>query len=478
MGCRGRRLLLGVVAVACMIATGAAGATEAQLRDLEQERRNLVARRDWLIVEFVAHALDDPQAAAHALASMGSVAGVFVESLTDNQRLVVGGFGAILAVTCALDEACVDKALRFMDMAGDVVDLTRRIDAISGSVGNRLTVSNQCGYPIRLAVTFRDLDDEWARAWWWTIDANTTNVLVRDDQYVRSASRTIYYYAETATIANVARWTGDVDQTYGGRTYGTRSTTLQDTGIDPYNLTLTCDGFVDEAGGSAETDDISVSGFVLPPLIRGDWAAVTGREAREIARALERELTAQGLPIGTFLQTRALRLPFYDDGHLVEVEGLFPDGRRGLYTLVRHQGDIYLLNGTSAVIHGMNPHLGLRIGTAEQAEAYLQFFTASIMGEEGSFNLMQGVQDFIWQPDATLDQQRLAVDLARPIEVVRRQDGSWNAVAVVNYSAALFQAEMVIQPDGMVEMTDDHPLATDLPVARQFFRDGVRMPQL
>ena len=46
----------------------------------------------------------------------------------------------------------------------------------------------------------------------------------------------------------------------------------------------------------------------------------------------------------------------------------------------------------------------------------------------------------------------------------KNAEGFWLCDAIVYYSNALFFSNFAVQPTGMIEMTDDDPLAQDLPV--------------
>jgi hypothetical protein len=53
--------------------------------------------------------------------------------------------------------------------------------------------------------------------------------------------------------------------------------------------------------------------------------------------------------------------------------------------------------------------------------------------------------------------------------------GNWVGECTILYSKTLFRAALKVQPSGMVEMTDDNPLQSDLPVNIETFVNGVRV---
>jgi len=455
----------------------AQAASEAYYLSLEDQRADLINARKFLGIRFVAEALENPAAAAHALTSMGSIASLFTESLTDNQRVILGSIGAALAIGCVFDSDCRQSAAGLLELASDAVDIEAKLRRINQQVGHRLLVRNSCSHEIRLAVRYQDLDGRSHSLAWWSFAPDGVAFLMNNDSYLRSQSGNILYYAETtSTRYQTARWTGNQHILVGGQQYQGRALSVQAEDGDAYRITLNCPDFTDRPNGGGSTLGVAVADFSLPPLVPDNWQTMTGAEAQRFNALLRNELQRLDLPVGTFLQARSRPLPFYDGGQLVEVETRHTNGVSGIYTAIKHPQGITVLTGKSDVIHALNRRIPVRLDNAQKAEDYLRFFAGSITGDLGPFSIVESAGEIIWTRQAILRDHRRASEIIEPVRMGRK-GRLWTASATVKYGDTLFAANFEIQPGGMVRMIDDTVLASDLPISKEYFRNATRIAE-
>lgn len=157
-------------------------------------------------------------------------------------------------------------------------------------------------------------------------------------------------------------------------------------------------------------------------------------------------------------------LPFYEQTVLIRVKdkGWLPDSLAVYY--LANQGKLTRLDGTSPPIHQMNAEAPIRLSD-ENILDYLRFFCFFVRGEDGPFLVSESL-DTHGMPQDMDDKTRRAIEgTIRPASFEgRNAEGFWLCDAIVFYANALFFSNFVIQPTGMIEMTDDDPLAQDLPV--------------
>lgn len=193
------------------------------------------------------------------------------------------------------------------------------------------------------------------------------------------------------------------------------------------------------------------------------WNPVTGDE---LAGFLE-----QVNPIGDKYRVSAdttrvewRPLPFYERVALIRVKDpAWTPNNLFIYYLT-DQGKLFWLNGTSPPIHEVNAKAPIKI-TDDNVLEYLRFFCFFVRGEEGPFLIAEGVDDS-YMPKDVDDKTRMVIEnTIRPASYEgKNEQGHWLCDAVVYYSNALFIANFAVQPGGMIEMLDDDPIATDLPV--------------
>ncbi len=157
-------------------------------------------------------------------------------------------------------------------------------------------------------------------------------------------------------------------------------------------------------------------------------------------------------------------LPFYEQVVLIRLRdrNWIPENLSIYY--LANQGNLTRLDGTSPPIHQTNADAPVRLNDDNVLD-YLRFFCFFVRGEDGPF-LVSESMDTHGLPKNMDDTTRRAIEgTIRPASFEgKNAEGYWLCDAIVFYSNALFFSNFSVQPTGMIEMTDDDPLAQDLPV--------------
>ncbi len=173
-------------------------------------------------------------------------------------------------------------------------------------------------------------------------------------------------------------------------------------------------------------------------------------------------------------RVRSLRVDFYDDASLYEIE-LRRDDERAVFTYLRTGSRTTAIDGQSPQIHSLNAEALLRIESIHQAVAYLRFFVGALKGAEGRFQVVEEVDDLLWLPDAAdADREAIAGKL-RLLDIAESPEGGWRGSGTLVYTSAVFDADFELAERGMVEMLNDTTVAADLPVfIESFDESGIR----
>lgn len=227
----------------------------------------------------------------------------------------------------------------------------------------------------------------------------------------------------------------------------------------------------------AASSDAPIAGIHdQPALMAGAWKMLEGAEMLRIYRPLSQALP--GLFTGLLQDTREFRtmaLPFYDKTTLLEARARGENGDLILIHILLDPSGYSVLNGTSPVIHDHNEAAPIRLDTADQAAAYLRFFCGAVAGEEGPFSIIEKAEDLWLEKVADPSIRAQAAAKLIPLEIKADPEGDWRARAVVSYSNALFIGSFLIKRNGVVEMLDDQPIMTDLPLRRIGYKGAARM---
>lgn len=162
-------------------------------------------------------------------------------------------------------------------------------------------------------------------------------------------------------------------------------------------------------------------------------------------------------------------LPWYETVSLIRVQDRhWLNPRMAVYYLT-DQNSLYRLNGTSPPIHEVNQKAPIEL-TEQNVLGYLRFFCFFVRGDEGPFYILEnGSDDALVAascrgPVAEHTTSLSVIDrFAEPARYLGKdKDGNFLCEAVIFYSSALFRANFLVKPGGMLEMADDTPLAGDL----------------
>jgi TPR repeat protein len=216
-------------------------------------------------------------------------------------------------------------------------------------------------------------------------------------------------------------------------------------------------------------------------LIPGSWTTLEG-EARSSelglfdTEAVAGRLKEEGWDLE---RVRVLPLRFYDEAVLHEIE-LRREDERGVFDYVRigsgTESAIWAINGSSASVHQLNAEARLRVGSIHQAVDYMRFYIGAIQADEGRFQVVEQVDDLLWIDPSPNGEGRDAVaGKLRLLDIFEDDEGGWLGSGTVVYGSGVYDADFEVLESGMVNMLNDTPIATDLPIhAESFDENGVR----
>lgn len=194
--------------------------------------------------------------------------------------------------------------------------------------------------------------------------------------------------------------------------------------------------------------------------IEPPWSAPTEIERGNILRHIT---PIDGrLPASARSHVAFCLLPWYPDAALVRV--VDPAwGDASIYFL-QVDNRLLRLDGASISVHEANIRAPLRL-TRETVLEYLKFFCFFVRGADGPFYLLERGDHPILTFEIDEETQDKFDTLARPPRCDgQNESGDFLCSGIVFYDAAISRASFAVQQSGMVEMLDDDPIETNLPV--------------
>jgi hypothetical protein len=132
-------------------------------------------------------------------------------------------------------------------------------------------------------------------------------------------------------------------------------------------------------------------------------------------------------------------------------------GRKVSIVYRPHRNNIVILNGESSQFHGFNERNPPVLKREAQVREYLSLFCNYVWGDNGAFRIVGAAVRAV--PVARDDP---IVNAAASVLDRAPKDGSWHAIAEVEYASARFHAAFLIEPSGEVSMIDDEHIGSGL----------------
>lgn len=211
--------------------------------------------------------------------------------------------------------------------------------------------------------------------------------------------------------------------------------------------------------------------IALPPMVDGKWVSL-GSQDELLMRAVA---TLDGVSVlENVYGTRQLVTDFYPGVTFIEIHGRSDQGQLACITCAVSEDFCFALDGASVMIHWLNETLPINL-TDDNVSTYLSFFLAAVHAEHGPFRMIDSLDDLRLTEALDEDVQTALATQISSGSIKGDSKSGWTGKRTLQYSNALFHAEMRVRPGGMVEMMDDEPIAADLPIkTEEFIGHGIR----
>ena len=254
---------------------------------------------------------------------------------------------------------------------------------------------------------------------------------------------------------------------------------------DPAQQTVLIANATSVEGTLAESENeqaATAESWPARPLMEGNWQELPSEELFTVMQKLRdhRNALSQYIirkndwpaPVEPS-RLRKLALPCYDNVLLIEAEIRKAGEPPGVLSFILHDRGINTLYGRGAVerIRQLNKWNPPRLSTPEQAATYLKFVIGVMDPGEGNFRVLDGAHSVDWKSDVDRAAHADLEEAIRPLEMRKTEQG-WIGVAIIQYKADIYRAELALLLTGEPRMLDDHALGLNLPIKATGYAGG------
>ena len=167
---------------------------------------------------------------------------------------------------------------------------------------------------------------------------------------------------------------------------------------------------------------------------------------------------------------RSTSLPYRAKHRLRENWWRSSDGNLGVSADVvdKNNRHLYSIDGKSKQIHESNAQSNLTLTNESDVLRYLTFFCAAVHAEQGPFTILKEPSDIAVRESPSFHTTSSIAALEFNVEVIvdSDQESSWIATVSMQYSNAIFLAELKVDAKGNVDMRQDRIIAGDLDIGK------------
>lgn len=156
-------------------------------------------------------------------------------------------------------------------------------------------------------------------------------------------------------------------------------------------------------------------------------------------------------------------MPFYPGYRLLDIadySNLPPSRRYAVY----HPDHAVILNFTNEPIYALNHRLSIKLSDETVAD-YIRFFFSFVRGKHGRFIIVENIDDIPWKDDPPPSARKAIGKMVRPITLLKKNEtGAYEFEATMTFKNSLFKSNIVVTPDGHIELSNEELLVEDMPV--------------
>jgi hypothetical protein len=199
------------------------------------------------------------------------------------------------------------------------------------------------------------------------------------------------------------------------------------------------------------------------------WQEIDPEEMPALVAAVNRELKERPFD-ATMTEGKRHSLSFYAEHDLYEFADTSTSSpvytRRILYGPEGFQ----ILNWTNGPIYTTNEKAPINV-TEDNAPEYVKFFFNYVKGRHGRFVIVESVDEIAWD-GAVPDKGKEAVArIIKPVTVTSNEDGKINLLAFMVFKDSLFRANVHVERDGMVSLSDEALVIEGMPIVEDVVPD-------
>lgn len=199
------------------------------------------------------------------------------------------------------------------------------------------------------------------------------------------------------------------------------------------------------------------------------WQEIDTEDMPALVAEVNRELKERQFDAMTTTGRKA-DLPFYAEHELYEFTD--PSSGTPAYTrrILYSPGSFQILNWTNGPIYSTNERAPIHV-TEDNAATYVKFFFNYVKGRHGRFVIVENTDEIAWDGDVPQKGKDAVAKILTPVTVTKSEDGKITLLAYMVFKDSLFRANVHVERDGMVSLSDEALVIEGMPIIEDVVPD-------
>ena len=169
----------------------------------------------------------------------------------------------------------------------------------------------------------------------------------------------------------------------------------------------------------------------------------------------------------------AIDVPFYPGYKFLDITDASLTPVRKRYALVKSEKGsvvthVVVLDWTNEPIYILNQQAPIQLNADNIAE-YVRFFFTYVRGKHGRFIVTENVDDINWKEDPPPQARKAITKMLLPVTLQEEKNGNFYLEVTMMFRDSLFKADVEVQPNGLVSLSNEKLLVEDMPVRDDSF---------
>lgn len=200
-----------------------------------------------------------------------------------------------------------------------------------------------------------------------------------------------------------------------------------------------------------------------------NWQEIDPEEVPALVVEINRSLKERQFDAMTTVGRRA-ELPFYAEHELLEFVDTASDAPQLTRRVLYRPGDFEIMNWTNGPIYTTNERAPIHV-SEEHAPLYVKFFFNYVKGRHGRFVIVENINEIAWDGDIPEKGKEAVARMLTPVTVTSNEDGKIILIAYMVFKDSLFRANVNIERDGMVSLSDEALVIEGMPIVEDAVPD-------